>query len=81
MQVGVQDDLGAVGAVGVPGAVGLSLDAEAVMHLGVVALAEQRAVLDRGRPVVQDPFQNMVDVTPVGGGPAASITGCTIQKP
>ena len=25
------------------------------MHLGVVALAEQRAVLDRGLPVVQDP--------------------------
>jgi hypothetical protein len=34
-------DLGAVGAVGVPSAVGLSFDPEAVVDLGVVAFAEQ----------------------------------------
>ena len=35
-------DLGAVGAPGVPSAVGSSFDAEAVVDLGVVAFAQQR---------------------------------------
>src|SRR6185503_9607805 len=70
VQVGVQHDLGAVGAVGVP-AVGLSLDPEPVVDLGVVGLAQQGAVLDRGGSVVEHPFQDVVDVAPVSGGAAA----------
>src|SRR4051795_11101745 len=37
-----QQDLGAVGAPGAPSAVGISLDLEAVVDLGVVSLAQQR---------------------------------------
>jgi hypothetical protein len=37
-------DLGAVGAVGVPSAVGISVHGEPVVDLGVVAFAEQRQV-------------------------------------
>jgi hypothetical protein len=39
--VGVQEDLGAVGPVGAPGAVGLSFDAEAVVDLRVMPFSEQ----------------------------------------
>src|SRR3954452_5554227 len=66
----VEHDLGAVGAPGAPSAVGLSLDAEAVVDLGVVALAEQRGVLQAGLAAV-DPLEQMVDVAPVGRGVAA----------
>jgi hypothetical protein len=37
----LEEDLGAVGAVGVPSAVGISHDREAVVDLAVVPLAEQ----------------------------------------
>ena len=50
------EDLGAVGAVGVPSAVGISFDPEAVVDLGVVPLAEQRGVLQGGLAVVGVPF-------------------------
>ena len=40
-QVGVEKDLGAVGPVGAPSAVGLAFDAEPVVHRGVVPLAQQ----------------------------------------
>ena len=66
-----EEDLGAVGAVGAPSAVGLSLDPEAVVDLGVVPFAEQGAVLHRGRAVVELQSQDVVDVAPVGGGVAA----------
>src|SRR3954447_17711983 len=58
-------DLGAVGAPGAPSAVGLSLDAKAVVDLGVVSLAEQRGILQAGLAAV-DPLEHMMDVAPVG---------------
>src|SRR4051794_15944498 len=61
----VDEDLGAVGAPGAPSAVGISLDAEAVVDLGVVSFAEQRGVLQAGLAAV-DPLEQMVDVAPVG---------------
>src|SRR4051812_35981206 len=66
----VQEDLGAVGSPGAPSAVGLSLDAEAVVDLGVVPLAQQRGVLEVGLAAV-DPGQHVVDVAPVARGFAA----------
>src|SRR3954462_14860560 len=66
----VDEDLGAVGAVGVPSAGGVSLDAEAVVDLGVVAFAEQSGVLQAGL-AAEDPLQQVVDVAPVMGGAAA----------
>src|SRR3954451_25148313 len=47
----VQDDFGAVGSPGAPSAVGLSLDAEAVVDLGVVAFPEQADVVQVGGAV------------------------------
>ena len=64
----MDEDLGAVGAVGVPSAVGISLDAEAVVDLGVVAFAEQSGVLHGGGAVVGVPFQDMMGVAPVVRG-------------
>src|SRR4051812_17859056 len=64
------EDLGAVGAVGVPSAAEIPLDAEAVVDLGVVAFAQQCGVLQAGRAAVE-PLQQMMDVAPVGGGAAA----------
>ena len=46
----VDEDLGAVGTVGVPVAVGVAFDAEAVVDLGVVAFAEQAGVVQAGLP-------------------------------
>src|SRR3954452_3789975 len=60
-------DLGAVGAVGVPPAGGISVDAEAVVDLGVVAFAEQPGVLQAGLPA-QDPLQHMMNLAPPGRG-------------
>ena len=48
----MDEDLGVVGAVGAPSAVGLSFDPEAVVDLGVVAFAEQRGVLQAGLAAV-----------------------------
>ncbi|WP_369258721.1 hypothetical protein [Geodermatophilus amargosae] len=50
-----------------PGAVGSSFDAEAVVDLGVVAFAQQGWVLQRGLAAV-DPVDEVVDVGPPGGG-------------
>src|SRR4051795_6645959 len=75
----VDEDLGAVGAPGVPSAVGLSLDAEAVVDLGVVSLAEQRGVLQAGLAAV-DPLEQMVDVAPVGRGVAAGEHALTVAQ-
>src|SRR3954452_17428271 len=69
----VENDFGAVWAVGVPSAVGLSLDAEAVVDLGVVPFAQQRGVFQAGLAGV-DPLEHMVDVAPVGRGVAAGET-------
>src|SRR3954471_19303041 len=63
-------DLGAVGAVGAPAAVGLSFDPEPVVDLGVVAFAEQCEVGQVGEAAVE-PFQDVVGVAPPGGGGAA----------
>src|SRR3954452_2339817 len=63
-------DLGAVGAVGVPAAGGISVDAEAVVDLGVVAFAEQPGVGQAGLPAVH-PFDDVVDLAPPAGGVAA----------
>jgi hypothetical protein len=67
-----QEDLGAVGAVGVPSAVGWSLDPEAVVDLGVVPFAEQRGVLQAGLAAV-DPVDQVVD--------APSCPGACIFSP
>src|SRR4051794_10214488 len=61
------EDLGAVGAPGVPSAGGISLDAEAVVDLGVVAFAEQPGVLQAGLPA-EDPLDDVVDLAPIAGG-------------
>ena len=66
----VKEDLGAVGAVGVPSAVGISNDGEAVVDLAVVAFAEEGGVLQAGLPAVA-PVQDVVDLAPPGGGLAA----------
>src|SRR3954453_10368472 len=63
-------DLRAVGAVGVPLACGVAVDAEAVVDLGVVAFAEQPGVLQRRLPAVH-PGDQMMNLAPVGGGVAA----------
>src|SRR5829696_6121570 len=67
---GDDGDLGAVGTPGTPSPVVSSLDAEPVVDLGVVALAEQGRVLQRGVAVVGEPFEDVVDVAPVAGGVA-----------
>src|SRR3954454_11054591 len=64
------EDLGAVGAVRVPSAAGISFDPEAVVDLGVVAFAEQPGVLQAGL-AAEDPLQQVVDVAPVVRGAAA----------
>ncbi len=64
------EDLGAVGAVGVPSAAGVSVDPEAVVDLGVVAFAEQPGVLLRCLSVM-GPVHEVMDVAPVVGGCAA----------
>ena len=61
----MKNDLGAVGPVGAPSAVGLSFDAEAVVDLGVVPFAEQRGVVQAGLAAVE-PVDEVVDVAPVG---------------
>src|SRR3954454_6178829 len=61
------EDLGAVGAVGVPSAGGVSFDAEAVVDLGVVAFAEQPGVLQAGL-AAEDPLDEVVDLAPIAGG-------------
>ena len=66
----VQQDLGAVGAVGVPSPAGVSFDPEAVVDLGVVPFAEQPGVLQAGL-AVEDPVQQVVHVAPVVRGAAA----------
>src|SRR3712207_6678860 len=63
-------DLGAVGSPGAPSPVRSSFDPEAVVHLGVVPLAQQRGVVQIGRPTL-DPGQQVVDVAPPGGRAAA----------
>jgi hypothetical protein len=63
-------DLGAVAAVGVPAATVVSLDAEAVVGLGVVAFAQQRGVGQRGLATEQ-PMHDVMDLAPGGGGVAA----------
>src|SRR4051794_25133876 len=63
-------DLGAVGAVGVPSAGGVAFDAEAVVDLGVVAFAEQPGVLQRGR-AAELPGEQMMNFAPVVRGVAA----------
>jgi hypothetical protein len=51
--------------------VGVSVDAEPVVDLGVVPFAQESAVVQRGGPVVGVPFENVVDVAPVVRGRAA----------
>jgi hypothetical protein len=57
----VEQDLGAVGAVGVPSAGGVSFDPEPVVDLGVVAFAEQPGVLRACLSVIE-PVQEVMDV-------------------
>ncbi|MBB3085341.1 hypothetical protein FHR93_003568 [Geodermatophilus sabuli] len=57
-------------APGAPSPVGLSLDAEAVVDLGVVPLAQQGGV-GQVRLAAVDPLQQLVDVAPVRRGAAA----------
>src|SRR3954467_11677243 len=67
-----QHDLAAVRAVGVPdGGTGVAGHAEtALVHRGVVALAQQRSVLAARRPAV-GPVDDVVDVAPGGRGRTA----------
>src|SRR3954452_891460 len=55
------EDLAAVGAVGAPSPVRISLDPEPVMHLGVVPFADQPGVL-QGRLAAVEPVDEMMDV-------------------
>src|SRR4051812_44122600 len=57
------EDLGAVGAVGVPSAGGISFDGEAVVDLGVVAFAEKAAIGQRRFPAL-GPVDQVVDLGP-----------------
>ena len=59
------ENLGAVGPVGVPSAVGVAFNLEAVVDLGVVPFAQQRGVLQAGLPAV-GPVQDVMDVAPPG---------------
>src|SRR3954466_14629086 len=58
------DDLAVIGPEGSPSSAGISLDAEAVMDLGVVPFTQQRRILQRGLPT-EDPMPQMMDVAPV----------------
>src|SRR6478672_9108412 len=64
------EDLGAVGAVGVPSAVAISFDPEAVVAFRVVPFAEEAGVLLGGFPA-EFPFEEVVELAPVGGGVTA----------
>src|SRR3954451_3174921 len=70
-------DLGAVAAVGVPAATVVSLDAEAVVGLGVVAFAQQRGVGQAGLAAEQ-PMHHVMDLAPGGGGVAPG-SGCAAR--
>ena len=64
------NDLGSVRAVGAPSTVGWSLDAEAVVHLRMVPLAQECGVVEVGLAAV-DPVDQVVDVASVAGSVAA----------
>src|SRR3954453_7219663 len=64
------EDLAAVGAVGVPSPVRIPFDPEPVMDLGVVPFAHEPGVLQR-RLAAVEPVDEMMDVAPVRRGRAA----------
>src|SRR4051812_28745383 len=72
-------DLSTVGTVGVPPPAGISLDAEAVVDLGVVAFAEQRGVLQAGL-AAEEPGDDVVDLAPVGRGVTAGEDAVLVAR-
>src|SRR3954451_17402246 len=76
------DDLAVIGPEGSPSSARISLDAEAVMDLGVVPFTQQGRILQRGLPA-EDPMLKMMNVAPVRrrraagehAGPVAELAG------
>src|SRR4051812_35357469 len=68
LQPWADEDLGAVGAVGVPSPAGISFDPEPVVDLRVMPFADQPGVLQTGVALIGEPLGQMMDIAPVRRG-------------